>query len=77
MFKEHTGETFHHYVTKSRLRRAEHLARTTDLKLYEIAEKVGYPSSRYFSKLYKKQIGKQLSQVRARTIRVKDKPKKD
>ncbi len=65
LFKEHTGETFHQYVTKSRIRRAEHLARTTDLKMYEIAEKVGYPSSKYFSKLYKKLIGKQLSQIRS------------
>lgn len=66
MFKEHTGETFHQYVTNARLRRAEHLARTTDLKIYEIAEQVGYPDSRYFSKMYKRLNGKQLSHIRAK-----------
>ena len=30
----------------------------SDLKIYEIAEKVGYPNLSYFSKMFKKYIGK-------------------
>jgi AraC-like DNA-binding protein len=66
IFKEHTNETFNKYVTNARIQLAEHLYRTTELKVYEIADKVGYPNWRYFSKVYRKVKGKQLSQLNAK-----------
>jgi len=41
-FKEEVGEKFVEYIAKCRLNRAKHLLVETDLKMDEIAEKVGY-----------------------------------
>ncbi|MCM3602683.1 response regulator [Robertmurraya korlensis] len=56
-FKSQTGETILDYVTKTRIEKAKELLLTTDLKIYDIAEKVGYADTKYFSKLFKKYYG--------------------
>jgi two-component system, response regulator YesN len=56
-FKNQTGETVLDYVTKTRIETAKKLLLTTDLKIYDIAEKVGYTDTKYFSKLFKKYFG--------------------
>ncbi|MBN2626302.1 MAG: response regulator [Spirochaetales bacterium] len=57
LFKEGTGKTFVEYLTACRMREAKNLLLSTDLKGYEVAEKVGYADPRYFSLLFKKQTG--------------------
>ncbi|QGQ95013.1 response regulator [Paenibacillus psychroresistens] len=64
LFKETTGNNFIDHLTEMRIRKAEKLYRTTELKIYQISELVGYPDWRYFSKVYKKHKGKQLSSIR-------------
>lgn len=64
LFKETMGENFTDYLIKMRLEHATELYMTSDLKVYEIAEKVGYPNWRYFTKLYKKKTGKQLTSIK-------------
>jgi len=61
LFKETTGRTFIDYLTWMRMDKARELYRTTHLKVYEIAEKVGYSDWRYFTKVYKKYMGHSLS----------------
>jgi two-component system, response regulator YesN len=56
-FKSQTGETVLDFVTKTRIDQAKELLLTTDLKIYDIAEKVGYTDTKYFSKLFKKYFG--------------------
>ncbi|MFP3322698.1 helix-turn-helix domain-containing protein [Planococcus sp. SIMBA_160] len=56
-FKNETGETVLDYVTRSRINKARELLLTTNLKIYEIAEQVGYTDTKYFSKLFKKHYG--------------------
>lgn len=56
-FKSQTGVTILDYVTKTRLEKAKELLVTTDLKIYDIAEQVGYADTKYFSKLFKKYYG--------------------
>jgi YesN/AraC family two-component response regulator len=56
-FKNQTGETVLDFVTKTRIEKAKTLLLTTDLKIYVIAEKVGYTDTKYFSKLFKKYLG--------------------
>jgi two-component system, response regulator YesN len=56
-FKSQTGETILDYVTKTRIEKAKELLVTTDLKIYDIAEQVGYADTKYFSKLFKKYYG--------------------
>jgi two-component system, response regulator YesN len=56
-FKNQTGQTVLDYVTKMRVEKAKELLITTDLKIYDIAEEVGYSDTKYFSKLFKKYFG--------------------
>jgi two-component system, response regulator YesN len=57
LFKEGTGQTFVEYLTARRVEEAKKLLKTTDLKAYEIAERVGYTDPRYFSIIFKKVSG--------------------
>lgn len=56
-FKKHTNRNFKAYVTELRMREAVRLLMTTDLMMYEIAEKVGYNNARHFSDVFKKTYG--------------------
>ncbi len=62
-FKQTYGQTFVDYVMNLRLERARELLRTTDLKINEIAEAVGYQPS-YFIRLFRKQEGMTPGQYR-------------
>ena len=57
IFKAETGMTFNGYLTEYRVKKAAELLRRTDLKVYEVAEKVGYPNLSYFSRVFKKITG--------------------
>ncbi|MBM7568524.1 response regulator transcription factor [Paenibacillus sacheonensis] len=57
LFRCETGDSFHGYVTATRLREAKKLLRTTDYKVYEVAEHVGIPNYRYFSRLFAEHTG--------------------
>ena len=45
------------YVTETRIAAAKEMLEQGDLKVYEIAEKLGYESAFYFSKVFKKVTG--------------------
>ncbi len=57
LFKRETGETLNEYITKVRIRHAKKLLATTPLKVYEIAERVGYGSGQYFSQIFQQYTG--------------------
>ena len=63
-FKEEVGENFNTYLTLYRLDRAQELLDRTDLRITEVAEKVGYTTPGYFTRLYKKYKGVTPEQVR-------------
>lgn len=56
-FKAETGYTFHDFLNYYRISKAVELQKQGDLKLYEIAELVGFSDYKYFSKVYKKYVG--------------------
>ena len=58
LFKKETGITFSGYVTSLRIERAKELLRQGDKKIYEISDLVGYQTVQYFSKVFKKETGK-------------------
>lgn len=56
-FKAATGFTFLEFLTRLRIEKARELLATTDLKNYEIAERVGYDDPGYFGTIFKKITG--------------------
>jgi two-component system response regulator YesN len=56
-FSRETGETFTEYVARVRIDEAKRLLATTSLLVYEVGERVGYPSVEHFSRLFKKVAG--------------------
>ncbi|MBD0378714.1 response regulator [Paenibacillus sedimenti] len=57
IFKNHTGETFISYLTRIRVEKAKELLKCTDLKTYEIANRIGYADPHYFNLIFKKATG--------------------
>ena len=45
------------YLTKVRIRNAQTLLRENNLKIYEVAQMVGYTNSYYFNRIFKKTTG--------------------
>ncbi|MBD2871943.1 response regulator transcription factor [Paenibacillus arenilitoris] len=64
VFHEATGETYSKYVIRLRMNKAKQLLKTSRLKVYEIAEKVGYADFRHFSKTFKEIEGMTPAQYR-------------
>ena len=56
IFKQETGETILEYITKLRIEKAKLLLRQSGLKIYEIAQEVGYSHESYFRNLFKQHV---------------------
>jgi two-component system response regulator YesN len=56
-FSRETGETFISYLSRVRMEEAKRLLSSTDLMVYEVAERVGYPSVEHFSRTFKRMVG--------------------
>lgn len=57
VFKKETSYTFNNYLTHYRIHAAMEELRDRRVKVYEVAEKVGYQDTTYFSTLFKKLTG--------------------
>jgi two-component system response regulator YesN len=57
IFKRYTGETFIEALTKKRMEKAMELLTNTTMKIYEIAEKIGFSDPHYFAITFKKFTG--------------------
>lgn len=53
-FTAREGMTFISYLTQVRIRKARELMETTDMKIYEISQSVGYNSVEHFTRVFKK-----------------------
>ena len=54
LFKRETGYGFTEYVNHQRIEKAKVLLSTTNLRVYEVAEAVGYVSPKYFFQVFKR-----------------------
>lgn len=57
IFKEETGDSFSHYLSKYRIKKAKALMLTTTKNLNDIASAVGYTSGLYLSRKFKQITG--------------------
>lgn len=57
LFKKEVGVNLTNYITEYRIEKAKELLRDTNLKSYEIAERVGFLDESYFSRIFKKVTG--------------------
>ncbi|RCX18683.1 helix-turn-helix protein [Fontibacillus phaseoli] len=57
LFKEQMQMTFIEYVTRLRIQKAKELLLQTRLPVAEIAERVGYQTTKYFNKVFKEYEG--------------------
>lgn len=64
IFKKKTNQTIIDHLTEIRIKKAKKLLLDTNLKVYEIAEKVGYNNSRYFGRVFKKHVKNSASEYR-------------
>lgn len=67
IFKKEMKMTFVSYLLHIRMEAAKELLRTSDLKAFEIAEKVGYTEPNYFSFSFKKHVGVSPKEYRSST----------
>ncbi|MNO24149.1 Transcriptional regulatory protein ZraR [compost metagenome] len=64
LFKKNTGHNLWEYVIKLRMEESREMILHTDLRRYEIAERVGYESPEHFSKIFKKYYGISPSELK-------------
>lgn len=57
LFNDYIGQNFIDYLSNMRIHKAKNLLKSTDMKIYEIADKVGYRDAYYFSTAFKKIVG--------------------
>lgn len=54
VFTQKTGSTFRDYLTEIRMEKAKQLLKTTDMKVYEICDCIGYNNVEHFNRMFKK-----------------------
>lgn len=57
LFHKKTGTTFIKYLIRLRILKAKELLSSTNLQVQKVAERVGYYSTRYFTKLFVETVG--------------------
>lgn len=63
-FHKELGENFSTYIRNYRLSKAKELLIGTQLKQYEISEKVGYTDAKYFARVFKECVGMSPAEYR-------------
>ena len=65
VFKKETGFNFSDYITQKRMEKGKELLTDMTLKIYEIAELIGYADASNFIKVFKKHCGMSPNEYRS------------
>ena len=68
LFKAETEISINNYLTRYRIRKAMDYLKDVNVKVYEVAEKVGYQDIAYFSNTFKKLVGKTPSDYQTKGL---------
>lgn len=64
LFKQETGINFNMYLSRYRVEQAKQLLEATSMKIYEVADAVGFSDPYYFSKVFKEITGMSCKEYR-------------
>jgi two-component system response regulator YesN len=68
LFRKEYGESFKDYRNRLRVEEAARFLRTTDLRVYEVAQRVGYQSTDYFERRFQAFYGTTPTAYRSRFV---------
>lgn len=68
IFKQETGDNLTDYINKVRIEKAKELIVSTNYKVYEVAEKVGFTNAQHFTNVFKKITGQNPLQFRNNNV---------
>ena len=68
IFKDFTGKTVNKYITEYRIMQAKELLKDSNIKMNDIALKVGYRVGNYFAKIFIKETGYSPSEYRRKFL---------
>ena len=57
LFREQLGIGFSEYITARRLDKAKHLLLSTSMRIFDVAQNVGFSDAKYFSRIFKANVG--------------------
>lgn len=63
-FKDIIGKSFHDYLRDARLANAKAMLKETANPIYRVAQQCGYPNEKYFTRVFREQIGMLPSEYR-------------
>ncbi|CQR57226.1 response regulator [Paenibacillus riograndensis] len=66
-FKSRLHMTFNQYVTRLRLNKAKEMLKSSNVKVYRVAEQLGYHDVKYFNRVFKKETGLTPEEYRSLT----------
>jgi two-component system response regulator YesN len=56
-FKQYTGESFVSYLKKVRISKAKELLKTSEFKVYEVGEMIGFENAKHFHRVFREMEG--------------------
>ena len=56
LFKRETGETISEYITSVRIEKSTNMLKDPRIKLFEVAQSVGYKEANYYAKVFKRKM---------------------
>lgn len=68
LFSQEAGQPLTNYINYYPIEQAKKLIATTNLRLYDIAERTGFSSSIVFSTVFKKMTGETPTDYRSKTV---------
>lgn len=68
LFYKEVGQSFTTYLKNFRINKAKELLMNTDLKIYEVAERVGYLDPKYFCRVFKEVTGVPAGEYQKRNL---------